>query len=66
MLKDYNLCSVIGLHKSNPDKSSTENIGLSKFDALYRLVVGILENVKNRKELIQAMEKLEWKIDVEE
>ena len=43
-----------------------ENIGLSKFDALYRLVIGILENVKNRKELLQAMEKLEWKIDGEE
>lgn len=43
-----------------------ENIGLSKFDALYRLVIGILENVKNRKELIQAMKKLEWKIDKEE
>lgn len=40
-----------------------ENIGLSKFNALYRLVIGILENVKNRKELIQAMKKLEWEID---
>lgn len=43
-----------------------EKMGLSKFDALYRLVIGILENVKNRKELLQAMEILEWKIDKEE
>lgn len=37
-----------------------ENLGLSKFDALYRLVVGILENVKNHQELLDAMAALGW------
>jgi len=43
-----------------------ENMGLSNFDALYRLVIGILENIKNHKELLQAMEKLSWETNKEE
>lgn len=42
---------------------SDEKIALSKFEALNRLVIGILENVKNHKEFIQAMKKLKWEID---
>lgn len=37
-----------------------EDLGLSKFDPLYRLVVGILDNIKNRKELLAAMKALGW------
>lgn len=37
-----------------------ENIGLIKFEPLYRLVVGILENVKNHKEIMEALEKLQF------
>lgn len=37
-----------------------EELGLKKFDPLYRLVVGILENIRNRKELLDAVESLGW------
>lgn len=37
-----------------------EDLGLRKFDPLYRLVVGILDNIKNRKELRAAMKALGW------
>lgn len=37
-----------------------EEIGLNKFEALYRLVIGILENVRNSKELEKAKEALGW------
>ena len=37
-----------------------EELGLRKFEPLYRLVVGILENVKNHKELIDATVALGW------
>lgn len=35
---------------------------INKFEPLYRLVVGILENVKNHKEIMDSIEKLEWNI----
>lgn len=38
-----------------------EKIGLEKFEALYRLVIGILENVKNHKEILNAMGKI-WEM----
>ena len=37
-----------------------EELGLKKFDPLYRLVVGILANIRNRKELLEAVESLGW------
>lgn len=37
-----------------------ENLGLIKFDPLYRLVIGILDNVKNHEELLAAMVALGW------
>lgn len=37
-----------------------EQLGLKKYDALHRLVVGILDNVKNRQEMRQARETLGW------
>lgn len=40
-----------------------EKIGLSKFESLNRLVIGILENVKNHEEIMKAMENLDWKVD---
>lgn len=35
-----------------------ENLGIMKFEALNRLVIGILENVKNREEIMNALEIL--------
>lgn len=37
-----------------------EDLGLSKFEPLYRLVIGILENVKNHQELMKAKATLGW------
>lgn len=37
-----------------------EELGLRKFESLYRLVIGILENVKNHSELINATIALGW------
>lgn len=37
-----------------------EELGLRKFEALNRLVIGILENVKNKEELKEAMGALGW------
>lgn len=37
-----------------------EALGLSKFEALHRLVIGILENVRNSKELKNAINSLGW------
>lgn len=37
-----------------------EALGLSKFESLHRLVIGILENVKNSKELKNAINSLGW------
>lgn len=36
--------------------------GINKFEPLYRLVVGIVENVKNHKEIMDSIEKLQWNI----
>jgi hypothetical protein len=37
-----------------------EELGLRKFGALKRLIIGILENVKNREELKEAINALGW------
>jgi hypothetical protein len=37
-----------------------ENLGLAKFDALHRLIIGIIENVKNKKEMMEAIGTLGW------
>ena len=37
-----------------------ENLGLDKFEPLHRLVIGILENVSNKKELQNALDALGW------
>lgn len=37
-----------------------EALGLSKFESLHRLVIGILENVRNSKELKSAINSLGW------
>ena len=37
-----------------------EDLGLAKFDSLYRLVIGILDNVNNHKEIIEATTALGW------
>lgn len=44
---------------------SDENKALEKYDSLYRLVVGVIENVKNNSEIMIAIGKLGWKIDDE-
>ena len=38
----------------------SEETALLKFDALYRLVIGVIENVKNNKEMMDAIGKLGW------
>lgn len=38
----------------------SEEEALIKFDAFYRLVVGVLDNVKNNKEIMQAIGTLGW------
>jgi hypothetical protein len=38
-------------------------LGLAKFEALHRLIIGILDNVKNKKELIAAKGSLGWNIE---
>lgn len=40
-----------------------EEVGLDKFESLYRLVVGILENVSNKQELRSAVQALGWNSD---
>lgn len=40
-----------------------EELGLSKFEPLHRLVIGILENVRNREELKSAIGALGWNAD---
>lgn len=37
-----------------------DEIGLQKYDPLYRLVVGVIENVKNNKEMMEAIGSLGW------
>lgn len=43
-----------------------EQLGLAKFEPLYRLVIGILENVRNREELSAAKKALGWSENSEE
>lgn len=42
-----------------------ENLGLIKFEPLYRLIIGILENVKNHNELVEAKRALGWDNEAE-
>ena len=42
-----------------------EKLGLKKFEALHRLIVGILDNVRNNKELNAAIKSLEWEVKTE-
>jgi hypothetical protein len=42
-----------------------EQLGLQKFEALNRLVIGVIENIKNNVELMQAIGILGW-IDEDE
>lgn len=37
-----------------------EKLGLDKFDSLHRLVIGILDNVNNHKEILEATTALGW------
>ncbi len=37
-----------------------EQQGLEEYESLNRLVIGILENIKNHKEITNAIEKLQW------
>jgi hypothetical protein len=37
-----------------------EQLGLQKYDALHRLVIGVLENVKNNQEMMAAIGSLGW------
>lgn len=39
---------------------SNEEVALSKYDSLYRLIVGILDNIKNNSELMSAIKTLGW------
>lgn len=42
-----------------------EQLGLKKYDALHRLIVGILDNIKNNGELKIAIAELGWEEDME-
>jgi hypothetical protein len=37
-----------------------EQLGLRKFESLHRLVVGVIENVKNNEEIMSAIDSLGW------
>lgn len=39
-----------------------ESIALKQYPAFYRLVIGILDNINNNKELLKAVKELEWDI----
>ena len=41
---------------------SNEKEGITKFEPLYRLVVGIVENVKNHEEIMESLQKLQWNV----
>lgn len=41
----------------------TEDLALQKFESLQRLVIGILDNVKNNSELMEAIGSLNWNED---
>lgn len=40
--------------------NDNEELALLKYDSLYRLVIGILDNVKNNRELMSAINSLGW------
>ena len=40
-----------------------EQLGLRKYEALHRLVVGVLDNVKNNREMMEAIGTLGWNAD---
>ena len=44
---------------------NNEEDGIDKFEPLYRLVVGIIENIKNHKEIMESIKKLNWEIENE-
>lgn len=37
-----------------------DNVGISKFELLQRLIIGILDNINNNKELLAAIKELNW------
>jgi hypothetical protein len=37
-----------------------DNIGISKFELLQRLIIGILDNINNNKELLATIKELNW------
>lgn len=41
---------------------NNEEDGIKKFEPLYRLVVGIVENVKNHEEIMESLQKLQWNV----
>ena len=59
----YKLFSELSniLHSDYP-----ENNALEKYDSLKRLVIGILDNIKNNTEIISAMKQLGWKGNIDE
>lgn len=59
----YKLFSELSdiLHSDYP-----ENNALEKYDSLKRLVIGILDNIKNNTEIISAMKQLGWKEGINE
>ena len=44
----------------------SEDEALIKFDAFYRLVTGVLDNIRNKQELMDAMGTLGWNTGGEE
>lgn len=40
--------------------NADEQLGLKKFEPLHRLVIGVIENVKNNRELMAAISSLGW------
>ena len=43
-----------------------ENVGLKNFEALHRLVIGVLDNLISHEEIINAMDSLGWTYEGEE
>jgi len=40
-----------------------EHLGLKKYDTLRRLVIGVLDNIKINRELLEAIGTLGWNAD---
>ena len=38
-------------------------MGLKKYDALRRLVIGVMDNVRNNREIMDAIARLEWNLN---